>query len=162
MKGHPEVVALLNKGLAVELTAVNQYLAQSKMNKHWGYHKLADHLFKDYQEERLHAETLIERILFLEGTPDIKVGEHINLGKNVKEQLENDLQLETNAVKFYNDVVQVCSREKDAGSREIAEFLLRSSEDDVLELESQLNLIKSIGLENFLIEMIGDKEEDEE
>jgi bacterioferritin len=162
MKGHPEVIARLNKGLALELTAVNQYLAQSKMNKHWGYHKLADHLFKDYQEERLHAETLIERILFLEGTPEIKVGEHINLGKNVKEQLENDLALETNAVKFYNEVVEVCAREKDTGSREVAEFLLRSSEDDVQELESQLNLVKTIGLENFLIEMIGDHEEEDD
>lgn len=158
MKGHSEVIALLNKGLALELTAVNQYLAQSKMCKHWGYHRLADELFKDYQDERLHAETLIERILFLEGYPEIRVGEHINLGKSVQEQLENDLKLETGAVKFYNDVVQTCTAEKDAGSREVAEFLLRSSEEDVLELESQLNLIKQIGLENFLIEMIGQQQ----
>jgi bacterioferritin len=160
MKGHPEIIKLLNKGLAVELTAINQYLTQSKMCKHQGFHKLADHFFKDYQDERLHAETLIDRILFLEGKPDIQIGEHINLGEKVPQMLENDLKLEVGAVNFYNDVVIACNTHKDAGSREIAEFLLRSSENDVLELENQLKLIKAIGVENYLIEQIG--EEDDE
>ncbi len=155
MKGNPEVIILLNKGLALELTAVNQYLAQSKMCKHWGYQKLAAKLFMDYQEERIHAETLIDRVLFLEGNPEIKVGEQIHLGTNVQEQLENDLQLETSTVNFYNQVIPVCTQAKDAGSREISEFLLKSSEEDTLELESQLNLIKQIGLQNYLIEQIG-------
>ena len=159
MRGHPEVIKLLNKGLAVELTAVNQYLTQSKMCKHQGLHKLADHFFTDYQDERLHAETLIDRILFLEGKPDIKVGEQIKLGETVPQMLENDLKLETGAVDFYNDVVIACTKHRDAGSREIAEFLLRSSEEDVLELENQLKLIKAIGVGNYLIEQIGEETE---
>ncbi len=156
MKGHAEVVDLLNKGLALELTAINQYLAQSKMCENWGYHKLAQKQFNDYQEERTHAEKLLERILFLEGTPNIKVGDQIQLGTTVQEQLENDLKLELSVVSFYNEVVATCVRLKDSGSREIAEFLLRDSEEDVHELEAQLNLIKQIGIESFLIEQIGD------
>jgi len=158
MKGQKEIIDLLNKGLGYELTAVNQYLAQSMMCKHLGYHKLAQHFFTDYQEERTHAEMLIDRILFLEGVPVIQVGEHINLGTSVKEMIENDVKLETSVVKFYNEVVARCTDLKDAGSRELAEALLKSSEDDVLELESDLKLITNIGLENFLIEMIGEKE----
>jgi bacterioferritin len=156
MKGNAEVIGLLNQGLALELTAINQYLAQSKMCSNWGYHKLAGKQFKDYQEERKHAEMLIDRILFLEGMPDIKVGDKIRLGSTVQEQLENDLQLELAAVNFYNELVATCVRLKDTGSREIAEFLLKDSENDVHELEAQLNLIKQIGLQNFLIEQIGD------
>jgi bacterioferritin len=156
MKGNPEVLTLLNQGLALELTAINQYLAQSKMSKNWGYHKLAAKQFVDYQEERSHAEAIIDRILFLEGTPDIKVGDKIKLGTTIPEQLANDLDLELGAVNFYNEMVAVCSRVKDAGSRELAEFLLRDSEEDVHELEAQLRLLKQIGLENFLIEQIGD------
>ena len=156
MKGNSEVIDLLNKGLALELTAINQYLAQSKMCKNWGFHKLAGKQFIDYQEERTHAEALIDRILFLEGMPEIRVGDQIRLGLNVKEQLENDLHLEMTAVNFYNELISVCVRVKDTGSREIAEFLLKDSESDVQEIEAQLNLIKQIGLENFLIEQIGD------
>jgi bacterioferritin len=157
MKGNPEIIALLNKGLTYELSAVNQYLAQSKMCKRWGYHKLADELYADYQDERIHAELLIERILFLEGCPEIKVGERIRLGSNVQEQLENDLSLELGTVNFYNETISSCIQAKDTGSRETAEFLLKSSEDDVQELEAHLNLIKQIGLQNYLIEQIGEK-----
>lgn len=155
MKGNAKIIALLNQGLGIELTAVNQYLAQSKMSQRWGYHRLAAHLYADHQDERIHAEKLIERILFLEGSPDIKVGQPVKFGKNVQEMLENDLALETNVVKFYNEVVVQCADLKDAGSRDVAEFLLRSSEQDVQELESQLHLIHKIGLDNYLIEMIG-------
>lgn len=160
MKGNQEVIDLLNKGLALELTAINQYLAQSKMCKNWGYHKLARRQFTDYQEERTHAEKLIDRILFLEGTPNIRVGDQIKLGTTVQEQLQNDLQLETGAVAFYNDMVAACLRLKDTGSREIAEYLLRDSEEDVHELEAQLRLISQIGIENFLIEQIGEATEE--
>jgi bacterioferritin len=156
MKGNPEVIDLLNKGLGLELTAINQYLAQSKMCKNWGYHRLAQKQYQDYQEERLHAETLIDRILFLEGTPNIRVGDQIKLGTTVQEQLKNDLDLEMSAVGFYNEMISVCARLKDTGSRELAEFLLRDSEEDVHELEAQLRMIKEIGMENFLIEQIGD------
>lgn len=156
MKGHSEIIDLLNKGLALELTAINQYLAQSKMCGNWGYHKLAAKQFVDYQEERAHAEALIDRILFLEGMPEIRVGDKIKLGKNVQEQLENDLELEISAVNFYNELISVCVKMKDTGSREIAEYLLKDSESDVHEIEAQLNLIKQIGLQNFLIEQIGD------
>jgi len=158
MKGNAEIIGLLNQGLGLELTAVNQYLAQSKMAQRWGFHKLAAHLYADYQDERTHAEKLIERILFLDGSPEIKVGQPVKFGKDVQEMLENDLALETNVVKFYNDVAVKCAALKDAGSREVAEFLLVSSEQDVQELESQLHLIAKIGLENYLIEMIGEEE----
>ena len=160
MKGNPDVIGLLNQGLGLELTAINQYLAQSKMCKNWGYHRLAARQFKDYQEERKHAEMLIDRILFLEGMPEIKVGDKIKLGTNVQEQLENDLALEQNAVNFYNELVATCVKLKDTGSREIAEFLLKDSEQDVHDLEAQLHLIKQIGLQNFLIEQIGSADGD--
>jgi bacterioferritin len=155
MKGNQEIITLLNKGLALELTAINQYLAHSKMSSNWGYHKLAGKQFSDYQEERSHAEMIIDRILFLEGMPDIKVGDQIRLGTTIPEQLENDLQLETTVVNFYNEMISVCMRVKDTGSRELAEVLLRDSEEDVHELEAQVRLLKQIGLENFLIEQIG-------
>ena len=134
MKGSPVVIALLNRGLALELAAVNQYLAQSKMCKRWGYHKLADRLYADYQEERTHAELLIERILFLEGSPSIKVGEQLRLGSNVHDQLKDDLNLELGAVRFYNQAISTCLPTKDTGSRETAEFLLKSSEGEVSEI----------------------------
>lgn len=162
MKGQSEIITLLNKGLGLELTAVNQYLAQSKMSKRWGFHKLAAHLYADYQDERTHAEKLIERILFLEGSPEIKVGEPVQFGKDIQEMLQHDLELETKVVRYYNDVVVRCSELKDAGSRELAEFLLKSSEGDVQELESHLHLISKIGLENYMIEMIGEEEKDDQ
>ncbi len=158
MKGQKEIIDLLNRGLGLELTAVNQYLAQSKRCQHWGYHKLGSHLYADYQDERIHAEKLIDRILFLEGIPNIHVSLPITLGNNLQEMIESDLTLETQVVQFYNEVVVSCTQMKDAGSRELAEFLLLSSEEDVQELESQLTLIKQIGLENYQIEMIGEKE----
>jgi len=159
MKGNAEVIALLNKGLGLELTAVHQYLAQAKLCQHWGYHKLADHLYEDYNDERSHAEMVIDRILFLEGVPNIQVGQPVFLGKTIEEQIKKDLEMETLVVEFYNEVIATCDRLKDSGSRQLAEFLLKSSEDDVQELESQVNLIKQIGLENYQIEMIGEKNE---
>jgi bacterioferritin len=159
MKGQKEVIDLLNRGLGLELTAVNQYLAQSKRCQHWGYHKLGLHLYADYQDERIHAEKIIARILFLEGVPNIQVSQTIVLGNNLQEMIEADLKLETAVVQFYNEVIITCNQLKDAGSSKLAEFLLLSSENDVEELESQLTLIKQIGLENYQIEMIGEKQE---
>lgn len=157
MKGNKEILGLLNQGLGLELTAVHQYLAQSKLCEHWGYHRLAAHFYADYADERSHAEALLSRILFLEGVPDLQVAKPVFLGRTIQEQIEADLKLESQVVQFYNEVIAACARLKDAGSRELADFLLKSSEEDVKEFESQLKLIKQIGLENYAIEMIGNR-----
>jgi bacterioferritin len=140
--------------MALELTAVNQYFLQAKMCQNWGYKGLGGHHFHESIDEMKHAEKLIERILFLEGSPNISKYNPIRVGTGVKEQLENDLLLETDAVKIYNEAIEACLKAKDAGTREIFEELLEGSEEAVDWLETQLHLIKDIGPENYLAEQL--------
>ena len=121
MKGNDRIIEVLNAGLTIELTAINQYFVQSKMCKDWGFHKLAAHHYQESIEEMKHADLLIDRILFLEGVPEIARYDVIRVGSDVKEQLDNDLLLEVNAVKTYNKGVLLSSEVGDAGSREITE-----------------------------------------
>ena len=156
MKGDPMVTEALNRALTVELTAINQYFVQAKMCDNWGYHRLGRKHYQESLGEMKHAETLIDRILFLEGTPEIARYDVIRVGTNVPEQLENDLQLETRGVQLYNEAVHLCTQVKDAGTREILEHILTDSEDHVNWLETQLQLIRQVGLENYLTEQIGE------
>jgi bacterioferritin len=155
MKGDPKVLEALNRALTIELTAINQYFVQAKMLKNWGYLSLAKKMHEESIGEMKHADKIIERILFLEGVPNIAKYDVIRVGTDVKEQLENDLRLESGGVKHYNESIQLCIEKKDAGTRELLESILVSSEEHVDWLETQLDLIKSVGLQNYLAEKLG-------
>src|SRR3990172_8367349 len=159
MQGDPKALDALNNALTIELTAINQYFCQSKMCKNWGYHKLATKHYQESIGEMKHAEMLIDRILFLEGVPEIARYDVIRVGTNVKEQFEHDLKLESKGVKAYNDAVALCIKENDGGSRDLLETILVESEEHVDWLESQLDLIGKVGIENYLITQIGEEPE---
>jgi len=156
MKGDNKVIEALNRALTIELTAINQYFVQAKMCKNWGYHKLAKKHWEESMGEMKHADQLIDRILFLEGIPNIARYDTIRVGASVKEQLENDLKLETAGVKHYNEAIALTSKVNDGGSREILEHILVQSEEHVDWLETQLSVIKDVGIENYLTEQIGE------
>jgi bacterioferritin len=156
MKGNDKVIDALNAGLTIELTAINQYFIQAKMCKDWGFHKLHAHHYEESIEEMKHAEYLIDRILFLEGVPEIARYDVIRVGSNVKEQLENDLKLEVNAVNTYNAGVKLAAEVGDAGSKEIMERIVVESEESVDWLESQLHLIETVGLQLYLAGQVGE------
>ena len=161
MKGNPQVLDALNKALTVELTAINQYFCQAKMNQNWGYMRLYHKHYHESLGEMKHAEMLIERILFLDGTPEIARYDVIRVGSNVQEQFENDLKLEMGGVQLYNQIIDLCSKVGDHGTRDLIEPILRESEVHVDWLETQLSLIKDIGLPNYLTEQMGEDEEED-
>jgi bacterioferritin len=157
MKGNDRIIEVLNAGLTIELTAINQYFVQAKMCKDWGFHKLAAHHYEESIEEMKHADLLIDRILFLEGVPEIARYDVIRVGSDVKEQLDNDLRLEVNAVNTYNEAVLLASEVGDTGSREIIERIVVESEESVDWLETQLHQIQTIGLELYLAGQVGEE-----
>jgi len=159
MKGNPKVTAELNKALQEELTAINQYFLHAEMCENWGYHKLADFIKKQSIGEMKHAEVLIERILFLDGSPSMMPLE-LNVGATVKSLLESDLALEVAAVKQYNDAVAIATKEGDNGSRDLFVQLLKDEEDHVDFLEAQMHQIKELGYERYLSMQMGDDEEE--
>jgi len=150
MKGNPKVTAALNEALKEELTAINQYFLQAEMCENWHYDRLGNYIKKQSIDEMKHAETLIERILFLDGTPSLTEPMQINVGQNVKAQLESDLKLEIGAVGMYNRFVELSRTEADNASRELFERLLKDEEQHVDWLEAQLHLIEEIGYERYL------------
>ena len=156
MKGDAKVIEALNKSLTLELTAINQYFVQAKMLKNWGYLTLAKKMYDESIGEMKHADKIIERILFLEGIPNIARYDVIRVGKDVREQFHNDLKLEMTGVKAYNEAIELCIKVKDSGTRELLEEILVSSEDHVDWLETQIGLIESVGLQNYLAEKLGD------
>src|ERR1043166_9644742 len=121
MKGNSKVIAVLNEALTEELMAINQYFLHAEMCENWRYGKLGDFIKKQSIDEMKHAEVLIERILFLDGTPNLIKPIQLSVGRNVKEQIESDLKLEVGAVGLYNRAVQVCRDEGDNASRELLE-----------------------------------------
>src|SRR5436190_3122449 len=145
MKGDPQVIDALNRALTIELTAINQYFCQAKMCQNWGYLKLYDKHYHESLGEMKHAEKLIERILFLEGVPEIARYDVIRVGTNVKEQFEYDLILEMGGVVAYNDLVDLCIKVKDNTSHKLALEILEESEEHVDWLETQLGLIAAVG-----------------
>lgn len=159
MKGSQKVIDALNAGLTIELTAINQYFIQSRMCTNWGYHKLAKHHYDESIEEMQHALLLTDRIIFLEGVPEIARYDVIRAGTNPKDQLEYDLEVELQASQSYNAAAQICIDEKDAASREIIEKIIRESEESVDWLEAQLELIDTLGLELYLQAQLGEEGE---
>ena len=158
MQGNAKIIEALNAGLTIELTAINQYFCQSKMCKNWGFQKLAAKHYVESIGEMKHAEKLIDRILFLEGVPEIARYDVIRVGSDVKEQLENDLVLETRGVHAYNAAIELCTQLKDNGSRELLDGILVESEEHVDWLETQLSLINDVGLQLYLQHKIGEEE----
>ena len=160
MKGDPKVIAILSEVLKAELTAINQYFLHAEMCENWGYEKMAAHTRAESIEEMTHAEKLIERILYLDGTPNMSDYFKINIGQNMKTQLQNDLQLEYDAVKRLNDGIRACSAVGDNGSRELLEKILSDEEHHIDWLEGQLHAISEMGIENYLAQQLhGDEEE---
>jgi bacterioferritin len=156
MQGNPKVIAVLNKALTEELAAINQYFLHAEMCENWHYDRLGGYIKKQSIDEMKHAEALIERLLFLDATPSLTEPMQINVGKNVKEQLESDLSLELGAVAMYNHAIQVAREEGDNGSRELLERLVKDEEEHVDWLEAQLHQIREIGYERFLTQQVKD------
>jgi bacterioferritin len=161
MQGLPEVLDALNQALTIELTAINQYFCQAKMCQNWGFLKLGAKHYEESLGEMKHAEKLIDRILFLEGVPEIARYDVIRVGTEVREQFENDLKLEMKGVHLYRDAIDLCNRLKDHGTRDILEPILAESEEHVDWLETQLYLIEQVGLQNYLTEQMTGEEEEE-
>jgi bacterioferritin len=159
MKGNPKVLAELNKALREELTAINQYFLHAEMCENWGYHKLSEYIKKQSIGEMKHAEVLMERILFLDGSPSMMPLE-LKVGGTVKAMIESDLALETGAVKQYNDAVALATKEGDNGSRDLFVRLLKDEEEHVDFLEAQLHQIKELGYERYLTMQMGEDEEE--
>ena len=161
MKGKPEVMAVLGEMLKEELGAISQYFLHSEMCDNWGYTRLSEFIKKQAIGEMKHAEILIERILFLEGLPNMGDLPRLNIGKDVKQQLQNDLELEKSAVAEYNKAVATSRKVGDNASADLLETILKDEEEHVDFLETQLSLIRDIGLENYLTQQMGEKEEGE-
>ena len=159
MKGNPKVIAELNKALREELTAINQYFLHAEMCENWGYHKLSDFIKKQSIGEMKHAEVLMERILFLDGSPSMQPLE-LTVGRTVKDMIESDLALEVGAVKQYNESVAIATKEGDNGSRDLFVQLLKDEEGHVDFLEAQMHLIGEIGYERYLTQQMGEHEEE--
>jgi bacterioferritin len=157
MKGNPKVLDALNEALKEELTAINQYFLHAEMCENWHYDRLGEHIKKQSIDEMKHAEALIERILFLDGTPSMSELLHLTIGQNVQDQLKSDLKLEVDAVAMYNRSVEVAREASDNASRELFERLLKDEEGHVDWLEAQLHQIKEIGYERYLSRQVHDE-----
>jgi bacterioferritin len=158
MQGNPKVIAALNQALKEELMAINQYFLHAEMCENWHYAPLADHIRKESIDEMKHAEALIERILFLDGTPNLTEPMQLTVGSNVKAQLESDLKLEIEAVAMYNRFVGLARDEGDNASRELFERLLKDEEAHVDWLEAQLHQVREIGYERYLSQQVRPQE----
>ena len=151
MKGNQKVIDTLNTLLTGELSAADQYFIHSRMYQDWGLQKLFERLEHESKEELEHAEKLIERILFLEGKPDVAARDPLRVGEDVPGMLKNDLTLELEVVAALKDAIALCEANKDYQTREILEELLKDTEEDhTYWLEKQLGLIDKIGLQNYL------------
>ena len=150
MIGNEKVLQQLNAALSSELTAIAQYMAQSEMCHNWGYARLGDLTKARAIEEMKHAEGLIERIIFLDGTPAVSVALIPKLGTNVQSQLEIDLADELDAVKVYNEAADICLAVKDDGTRALFEGMIKDEERHVDFLEAQLHSVKEMGIQLFL------------
>jgi bacterioferritin len=156
MQGDPGVIELLNEVLTAELTAVNQYFIHAKMQADWGYRKLASHTRHESIDEMKHAEVLIERILYLDGVPNMQRYFPVIVGEDVKEQLEKDLDLEHVAIERLNRGIAQCVAVGDNGSRELLEGILVSEEEHTDWLETQLETIRQVGEQLWLSTWIHD------
>ncbi len=152
MKGNDKIIEKLNALLADELTAVNQYIVHSEMCANWGYDKLHAVFEKRAIDEMKHAEKHIARILFLEGRPIVSNLNKINIGPDVETQHKSDWAAEEGAIKAYNDAVRLAVELGDNGTRELLENILKDEEDHIDWIEAQLDQIKQMGIQNYLVE----------
>jgi bacterioferritin len=151
MKGDVKVIDSLNRLLASELTAMDQYFIHSRMYQDWGFTKLYERIDHEFDDEKGHAAALIERILFLEGRPDMSTRDGLRVGRDVPEMLQNDLKVEYEVGQLLKDAIALCEQKRDYQTREILEQLLADTEEDhAYWLEQQLRLIGLLGLQNYL------------
>jgi bacterioferritin len=155
MKGNDRIIARLNDLLADELTAINQYMVQSEMCDNWGYEKLHKAFEKRAVDEMKHAERLIARVLFLEGTPIVSKLNKINIGAEVETQHANDLKSEQGAIQAYNESINLAVQVGDNGTRELLEHILKDEEAHIDWIEAQLDQIRQMGIQNYLVEQLG-------
>ena len=154
MKGNEGVIAVLNETLKAELTAINQYFLHAEMCENWGYVKLASYLRKESIDEMKHAEALMERILYLDGMPTMNELFPLRIGRNVKEQIQNDLNLELDAIPRLNRGIALAVQVGDNGTRELLTKILTDEEHHVDYLEAQLHIIQEVGIETYLAQQI--------
>ena len=150
MKGDPKTIEFLNKALYNELTAINQYFLHAKMLKNWGLKELADHEYHESIDEMKHADTLAERILFLDGLPNFQALGKLRIGETPRELLECDLALELDAVPLLRDAIAHCEKVGDYVSRQLFADILDSEEEHIDWIETQLSLIQRLGEQNYL------------
>ncbi|MCC4264641.1 bacterioferritin [Oceanimonas baumannii] len=151
MKGNQQIIAALNELLAGELSAMDQYFIHSRMYEDWGLTKLFERIDHEFEDEKGHASKLIERILFLDGTPDMVTRVPLNVGKDVPSMLQSDLDLEYKVIEDLRKVMALCEQEQDYQTRAMLQVLLEDTENDHTHwLEQQLGLIQRIGLPNYL------------
>lgn len=156
MKADPKVLAHLNKVLGNELIAINQYFLHARMYKDWGLTKLGDYEYHESIDEMNHADWLIERILFLEGLPNLQSLGKLRIGEHTKEMLECDLALEMDAIPDLRDGIEYCESVRDYVSRDLFQKILDSEEEHVDWLETQLELINKVGIQNYQQSQMGD------
>ena len=154
MHGDPEIIEFLNEVLTAELTAINQYFIHAKMNENWGYKRLAKKLYDESIDEMRDAEKVIERILYLEGVPNLQRYGSVAVGETVPEQFELDLQTEVAAVERYNRGIALAVAKGDNGTRELLESRLTDEEEHLDWIETQIRVVSEIGLENYLAQQL--------
>jgi bacterioferritin len=154
MKGNASVIDALNEVLTAELTGINQYFVHGRMCENWGYLRLWEKLRAESIDEMKHADKLIERVLFLEGIPNVQRLGKINIGENVPEQLRSDLGLEKDAIDRLNRTIELCRNAGDQGTRHLLEEMLVSEESHLNWIETQLSLIEELGAATYLAEQL--------
>ncbi|ATB36605.1 bacterioferritin [Cystobacter fuscus] len=154
MKGHSQVIDLLNDVLTTELTAINEYFLHARIAQNWGYERIGKKIYEESIGEMKHADRLVKRILFLEGLPNLQRLAKVNVGESIPEMLRLDLALEQGSQKRLNEGIELCRSLADNGSREVLERILEDTEEHIDWIEAQLELIKQVGETNYLAQQI--------
>jgi len=154
VRGDPQIIEILNEILTAELTAINQYFVHAKMCENWGYKRLYKKKWDESIDEMKDADRIIDRILYLDGVPNMQRLNPVRVGEDPVEQHKLDLAMETDAIARYNRAIKLCTEKNDGGTREILEDILRGEEDSAEWLEAQLHLVDEVGKERYLAEMI--------